>query len=112
MGLVLVLSCSNPFSRTHLLYILQSIIWIYKLPNILLHLQYLVTLARATMVSVHVQSMFELLEVAVFHFFVLVDEVVVFGMLPDVLPTNTVMLHLNQKLLMRSHVGIYKVLSI
>jgi len=55
--------------------------------------------------------MFELLEVAVFHFFVLVDEVVVFGMLPDVLPTNTVMLHLNQKLLMRSHVGIYKVLS-
>jgi hypothetical protein len=54
--------------------------------------------------------MFELLQVTVFHFLVLIDEVVVFGMLPDVLATNTVMLHLNQKLLMRSHVSIYKVL--
>jgi hypothetical protein len=110
MGLVLVLSCSNSFSRTHLLYILKSIIWIYKLPNILFHLQYFVTLACAAVVSVHVKSVFELLQVAVFHFLVLVDEVVVFGVLPDVLPTNTIVLHLNQKLLMRRHVSIYKVL--
>jgi len=34
--------------------------------------------AGATVVSIHIQSMFELLEVAVFHLFILVDEIVVF----------------------------------
>ena len=68
------------------------------------------TFASAAVVSVHIQSMFELLEVAVFHLFVLIDEIVVFWMLPDVLATDTIMLHLNQKLLMRRQISIYKVL--
>ena len=72
VSLIWILSCSNSFSCTHLLYILQPIIWIYKLPYILFHLQDLMTLTTATMISVHVQRMLELLKITVFHFFVLI----------------------------------------
>jgi hypothetical protein len=106
----LALSCSNSFTCTHLLNILQPVIRVYKLPNILLHLQYLVTLAAIAMISIHVQCMLELLEVAVLHLLVLVDQIIVFRMLPDVLSTYAIFLHLDEKLLVSKHVGLYEVL--
>lgn len=106
----LALSCSNPFPCTHLLNILKSIIRVYKLPNILLHLQYFVALAAIAVVSIHVQSVLELLEVAILHLLVLVDEVIVFWVLPYVLSTYAVFLHLDEELLVCKHIGFYEVL--
>ena len=77
MCLVAILSCSNSFSGTDLLYVLQSVIGIYKLPDILFHLQNLVTLTCTAMVSIHIQCVLELLEITVLHLLVLIDQVIV-----------------------------------
>ena len=100
MMINLSLSCSNPFPCTYLLNILQTIIRIYKLSNILFHLQYLMAFACIAVIAIHVQCMFKLLQIAVFHLFILVNQIIVFWMLPYILSTYTIFLHLDEKLLM------------